>query len=87
MTKKIDLANQIPLMAENLRGCVNLKDWEVSSYLHRILKGIIHPDTIRKHLPEKYRRLNGKLETCKICGKKRIHSMIRHMKSSHGVKK
>lgn len=85
MSKKIDLASQIPLIAENLRESVNLKDWEVSTYLHRILKGVIHSDTIRKHLPEKYRRLNGKLETCEICGKKRIRSMKRHNKTSHGI--
>ena len=86
MVKKFDLANQIPIIAKNLKECVNLKDWEISSQLHLILKGVIHPDTIRKNLPEKYRRAYNKLETCQLCGKKRIRSMERHMKTSHGDK-
>lgn len=78
-----NLENSLFVIANNMKNNFNLKDWEVSTYVSRLLKGIIDDKTIAKYFPKKYKKPYGILETCGICGKRKIRSMSRHMSNSH----
>lgn len=78
-----NVEESILLVAHNIMSNFNLKDWEVATYVERVLAGIIDDKTVAKYLPEKYKRRHGILQTCKKCGKNRIKNMSLHNSNSH----
>lgn len=82
-----NLEKVLEILAKNLTENVSLDDKEVSSFISKLLKGIIDDHTIRKRISKKYRKPYGFLQTCDICGKKKIRDMSRHMSFSHKKQK
>ena len=78
-----NIDSSLNLIATNMTNSFSLKDWEVSSYLKRIFKGIIDDKTIIKHLPRNHKKAYRILKTCPKCGKKKIKDMKRHNQRSH----
>lgn len=78
-----NLKPSLKLMATNMLDNFNIKEWEVSSQLGRLMKGIIDDKTVAKNLPKQYRRRHGYMKTCPKCGKERIKDLDRHNQTSH----
>jgi hypothetical protein len=73
----------IMTLANNLKDNINLKDKEVSGFMCKILKGIIHQSTIRKYIPSQFKSPYGITFKCPICNKKKIKDLARHYKRTH----
>lgn len=78
-----NLEDSLYKIANNLVDNFKLKDWEVSTYVSRIFKGIIDDKTVAGYFPSQYKKPYGILQKCPLCGKGRLRSLKRHMNISH----
>lgn len=55
MPKYIDLSQFLPDFVGNVLEYSKCEEKDVCQYTCDLFKGIIHPSTIRRHLPDKYK--------------------------------